>query len=260
MTKCAVVTIAIGSNKFWTFTHKLMREYADKTNASFVILTEQTERHPILEKFQLGRLLSQYERILYVDGDVLINPMCPNLFEMVPAHLLGAPLEMPPRFRSNKALFAEAMAYYYPNIHFAVGTQEPRFFGAGIMVLSPVHKHLFDPPPKRIQYFNGWLDMPFLNTRATVLETPLYELQNMGCFNPFTERQASQQAMMFHAASWMGGARLPVIKMLHEIWTEKPPQAFASRISFYAYTSLFPHRRFFPTRLRTLARNFFEHA
>ena len=82
--RLAVITIAIGEHyqQLSTLTHPTIRRYADRIGADFIAITEQkiSETTPHWEKFQLLDYLNTYDRILYVDTDVLIRKNCPNIF------------------------------------------------------------------------------------------------------------------------------------------------------------------------------------
>lgn len=71
----------------------LMEAYAKRCNADFKVLGETngiSNAEAYYEKFQIRDLLDQYKRVLYIDLDVLVNPVSPDLFELVPQDAFGA--------------------------------------------------------------------------------------------------------------------------------------------------------------------------
>jgi len=60
-----------------------MRAYAKNTDADFFVIDEQRLNvSPIhYEKYQLANFLDGYERVLFVDTDVVVHPNSPDLFD-----------------------------------------------------------------------------------------------------------------------------------------------------------------------------------
>lgn len=82
MKKNLIFTLAIGEyNNFPTL--KYMKEYAKKCNADYLPLNEIKINHDhiFFEKFYFVELLNSYDRVLYVDADVLVTPNAENIFE-----------------------------------------------------------------------------------------------------------------------------------------------------------------------------------
>ncbi len=93
--RCAIYTVAIGSDPIFRYTLPAMRHYAARIGADFIACREASVSrrfpplgHPaasaVLEKIHVRSLLRDYERVLYVDGDVLIAPEAPDIFETHP--------------------------------------------------------------------------------------------------------------------------------------------------------------------------------
>ena len=88
-----VVTIAIGSDyaQFAKLTHPTIKAYADKIGADFLCIEEKalSGNDPQWEKFQVANCLEKYDRVIYIDSDVIVRNDTPNLFEIVPETQLG---------------------------------------------------------------------------------------------------------------------------------------------------------------------------
>jgi lipopolysaccharide biosynthesis glycosyltransferase len=93
--KKAIYTIMLGNNPLFQFTRQAMQVYAEKVDADLIVRT--TRLTPILknennlsivtacvEKLFIEELLQLYDRVLYLDADVLITPSAPNIFEVYP--------------------------------------------------------------------------------------------------------------------------------------------------------------------------------
>lgn len=95
--KKAVVTLSIGDlyREMSDISHPMMKDYADKIGADFVVINEAKVRmHPLhFEKWQMYDLLFDYDRIIFLDTDILIGPDCPDLFGMVGLEEVGGFVE-----------------------------------------------------------------------------------------------------------------------------------------------------------------------
>lgn len=89
--KNAVVTVAVGKGLDWLeISEPTMKAYAETVGAEFVKLTDVTcPPWAMGEKWQVFDLFDQFDRILFVDADIVIRPGAPNLFEHVPEDHVG---------------------------------------------------------------------------------------------------------------------------------------------------------------------------
>jgi len=91
--KKAIYTIMLGNNPMFQFTRRAMQIYAEKVGADLIVRTSRLT--PVLinennlsiitacvEKLFIEDLLQIYDRVLYLDADVLITPFAPNIFEI----------------------------------------------------------------------------------------------------------------------------------------------------------------------------------
>jgi hypothetical protein len=87
----AVVTVAVGNGLEWLeISEPTMRAYAKKLNAEFVALTDVTcPPFACGEKWQVFDMYDTYERILFLDADIIVRPTAPDLFRLVPEDRIG---------------------------------------------------------------------------------------------------------------------------------------------------------------------------
>ena len=89
-------------------THPILRKFAKKWNADFVILSKNhdschTKHANILYRIMdVHDLLKKYDRVLNLDSDMVINKSCPNLFEVVPSDKIGVIFEDKGRARKDR--------------------------------------------------------------------------------------------------------------------------------------------------------------
>lgn len=89
--KHCVITIGVGKMRdMLRCSRPFMESYARKIGADFLAITNGTQTWPMAEKFRLMEIGKHYERILFVDADVLIRPSAPNIFAIVPRGAIAA--------------------------------------------------------------------------------------------------------------------------------------------------------------------------
>jgi len=172
--KNAIVTLAIGTSPIWKITHPLMKNYANKIGCDFVKIEDLaiTTQEIKLKKFGIYHLLESYYRILYLDGDVAINPGCPDLFKIVPYNKVGAVRERKPFYNNRCRTLKFYCKEYEVNYPYATD-QECIWINIGVLVVSKCHKALFDKPKKL--KIRGWVDMPIIDVLFIKHKLELYE-------------------------------------------------------------------------------------
>jgi len=88
----ALFTLAIGDNPMYKAALKSFQRYADSVDADLVVaeelhypITLENSRHTVspawTEKLYIGELLKQYDRVLYLDADIIVAPHAENIFD-----------------------------------------------------------------------------------------------------------------------------------------------------------------------------------
>jgi len=87
-----IVTIMLGEDPSYHFAEQSFRFYAERVNADFIIISNAGELNSsirprnvfevaMLQKLKLRGFLDLYERVLYVDADIIIHPNADNIFQ-----------------------------------------------------------------------------------------------------------------------------------------------------------------------------------
>lgn len=75
----------INTNRYWPGNARAsVFDAADRWNAKVVEFTDIPAASVFREKFRIHRRLAEYERVLYLDADILVRSDCPDPFEIVP--------------------------------------------------------------------------------------------------------------------------------------------------------------------------------
>ena len=197
--RLAVINIAIGEHyqQLSTLTHPTIRRYADRIGADFIAITEQkvSLTTPHWEKFQLLDYLNDYDRILYVDTDVLIRKNCPNIFDIVPETHLGIYNEAP--FVAGRDYAIERCAEAYDAKDFK---WDGKYYNTGVMVLSRCHRMLLRKPEQEILNFHeqSYLNLVIQRTKPQIFEID-YKFNRMSCVDKVTGKNRFESYIIHYA-------------------------------------------------------------
>jgi lipopolysaccharide biosynthesis glycosyltransferase len=191
--------------------------YAHRINADFHVITKRlyAEANICYEKFQIHSFLRSYDRVLYVDGDVLIRENTPDVFAMVPPGYFAAMDEAKHLLLWTEESIREQFSPY--------GWEGPwngRHFNAGVMMFDRTHASLFEKPI--ITNLPYW-DQPYFNVMTDRLHIPFFDLPpefNFMVFHHYRSQTINKdQAYMLHFAGWhksVGEKVLAVRSELHK--------------------------------------------
>lgn len=186
----AIVTIVNGDmfKKIHAITKPSQLAYARRLGAKYVTMGagDNTGWDPNVSahwmKMKLFQYLEEYERIIFLDSDIIVHPECPDLFKMVPPTHLGAYNEGSVDGRG--AALTKALQDH------KIRTRRPylgEYFNSGVMVLSQVHQGLFVMPD---EIHNNFYEQSLLNARAFASYLPMcdigYKFNRMGLLDNIT--------------------------------------------------------------------------
>jgi hypothetical protein len=142
----AVVTVGVGEKgrQWLDISEPSMRAYADRIGSDFHAITDTTTIYPFAEKFRVAHFLDAYERIVFLDADIVVRPDAVNLFDFVPANAIGLHDDLPYN--------TSGYAWYYSEVEHVQRSQRMRLrplmncWNTGVIVLSRPHKGILTPP------------------------------------------------------------------------------------------------------------------
>lgn len=142
--KLLVTTIADKNIKDMTnLTHPIIKNFAATWGADFSILSHPSDCEIGDGKYhyrimRLYDLLDEYDRILNLDSDVLINKSCPNLFETVPYDEIGTVLEDKGSRQDIRRDWIGQAQQLWGDINWREG-----YVNTGVFIVSKPHKEIF---------------------------------------------------------------------------------------------------------------------
>lgn len=144
----AVVTVVAGAEAeaLHEVSGPLQRAYAERLGADYVVCRWPGHPDwPMSAKYGAARALDHYDRIAYVDADVLPRPGCVDLFAMCDPDEFGAVDELPysrahPEYGQERRYVGfRKRAGYAP-------LEVPWYLNAGVLVASREHQPFLLPP------------------------------------------------------------------------------------------------------------------
>jgi lipopolysaccharide biosynthesis glycosyltransferase len=159
MNKNLILTICIEDKNYFVndfykicgqYTIPLMKQYAESIKADFIIITESDCIHPQNNKFKINDYLEKYDRVLYLDSDIVVKPGSPNIFDEVPEEMFGAlNYGYPEKGKElmNQFLLLSSLK--------EIKVNENLLINSGVMILSKIHKDLIKKPDKEILVKDG---------------------------------------------------------------------------------------------------------
>jgi lipopolysaccharide biosynthesis glycosyltransferase len=141
--KLSLVTRADKNIEYYTYlTHPLIKKYADFCKADFIILDHEPPQlsedgFPHFRILKVQELLNEYDRVLSLDSDLVVNNNVPNIFNVVPFDCIGSVRE--DIGRPDKIEKIMAIQKKFKDI----GWRE-WYINTGCFVVSNIHKPIFD--------------------------------------------------------------------------------------------------------------------
>jgi len=170
----AIVTIAIGSahQRIFRVTRPTIESYATRTGSDLVVIDQVKESTttPHYEKLQLGRLLTKYRRIVYLDADLIVRDDCPDLFKVVPEDHVGLFNEAPYVEDDLGLTMREASKVF----RIPLKDWDGDYYNTGVMIISRMHRDLFTKPVTQNIYHH--FEQSYLNLRIQQTHTRVHRL------------------------------------------------------------------------------------
>ncbi len=162
--KKAILTIVAGDKykSIWERVEPFFVAYAEKCDAELIVL-DKAERVPTAHwmKFSIYDLLhKEFDRIAFIDADILIRPDTPNLFDLVPKDSIGIFNEG--YYTPRSVCLHEVKKVYNVDLPNWNGKD---YFNTGVMVVSREHRHVFKINGDIKQLRNSFGEQTYLNMR-----------------------------------------------------------------------------------------------
>lgn len=194
----AVVTITIGDfyQGISEVTHPMIKGYADKIKSDFIVLREN--KYPIFDynKFELYNILRDYQRVLFIDTDVIIHPETPNIFNVVPEDKIGMVNERPLGYDDR---FEEFLRIYGKQ-YLEKWLMYRNCYNAGVIVCSQQHQKVFEPPTRFIDHYQAqsFINLRMIQNKVNICQLP-YQYNRLAYFD-LTMKEHRLHSFIVHYA------------------------------------------------------------
>jgi len=161
-------------------THPLFKKFAKKWGADFYVINNPSDCFKTIGKYHesvdhyrilnIYELYEKYDRILYLDSDMIINKNCPNIFKEVPYESIGVAYEDCGGRKENRRERIQEIQSKFGNVQWETG-----FPNVGTFITSKIHKNIFTPIEGE-----WWLDLGYdctlLGYQFNKFKFPIQEL------------------------------------------------------------------------------------
>jgi hypothetical protein len=183
--KKALATFAFGPvyERLAEVTHPNLKSYAHRIGADFIRFTSRrhSEEHVMFEKLQVRQLLQgSYERVIWMDTDVVIRSDAPDLTDIVRYGHYGVWDEAPsatlwsPEIQREYHNYQEILRETCKTLGLPPMKWDGKWYCMGVMVLDRTHLDVLQDPPA---YPGGWVgEQNYLNTMLRVHGVPIHGL------------------------------------------------------------------------------------
>lgn len=126
-------------------TFPYIKEYAEICECDFKVLDQEPpiwsdDNRPHFRIMALYDLFNDYDRILCIDSDVVLNKSIPNIFDIVPYEKVGITYEdKGTRASARRAIMIKAQKIF-GDIEWREG-----YINTGFCIFSKIHKDIFQP-------------------------------------------------------------------------------------------------------------------
>lgn len=234
MSKNAVVTVLIGARhqNIADVSHPTQIDYAHRNGLDYVVYNSETylvlhpdgsqstlaSESPVIRpddhtldrpafgaynKLNIYELLDHYDRILYVDTDILIRNDAPNLFEIVPENLVAMLSETDffPDYDDRVRLMNEWADKY--NID--LSSWDGQYYNSGVMLLGKHHRKLLSQTDGF--YDDAFFEQTAINMNIHKFKIPIFKLDYKFNRMSFMDRSLLEPRhssyFIHYAGSWM---------------------------------------------------------
>jgi Glycosyl transferase family 8/Glycosyltransferase family 9 (heptosyltransferase) len=181
--KYALLTIASGDyfQQMGRLTHPTLKAYADKIGADFIVWSD-VSGYTVAQykKMEIGGLFDTYDRVVYIDTDIIIRDDAPNILDVVPTDEVGL-------FEEGKYFDRrQSTLQFMAHIGYNGAEWDGNYYNTGVLVSARCHRHLYAKPPVQWNHFGEqtWFNVVLCGNKAKVFQLP-YRLNRMVTLNSF---------------------------------------------------------------------------
>jgi hypothetical protein len=190
--RLAIASMCFGDfNKLAAITLPSITAYAARIGADFLMFGRKLHKHIHYEKFQIHDLYDYYDRVLWMDCDIIIHPQAPSIFETVPENQIAAFNELPNHEAAKKLIIRACAQLGLPVV------EPPAYYNSGALLTSKQHRWLFAAPEQVID--SPYPEQDHLNLRIITSGATVYSLPwQWNCMEHYQKGEYWKHAYFIH--------------------------------------------------------------
>jgi ADP-heptose:LPS heptosyltransferase/lipopolysaccharide biosynthesis glycosyltransferase len=238
--KLAIMTIVSGDKyqKIWERSEPFFNAYADKIGADLLVLKDipASLPSPHWAKFSIYELLhKQYDRVAFIDADIIIRPDAPSLFDIVPEDMFGIFNE---GLHSPRSIcIYETMKVYNIKLPKWNGRD---YYNTGVMVVSREHRHIFKIEEEIKPLRNSFGEQTYLNMRILSSGVRIFALHHKFNRMSLMDMLTGVSRLASYFVHYAGDGTRLLDKMDRDIekWADDPSYQYKQKIIVWALGGL----------------------
>jgi Glycosyltransferase family 9 (heptosyltransferase) len=168
--KKAIVTLTYGDyfERMAVLTHPTIKAYANKIRADFIKWSDTSGYAiPEYKKMEISQLLNDYDRVLFLDTDIIIRADAPDIFDVVPEDRMGM-LEEGQYWDRRGGMYG-----FMVKVRVDPAAWDGKYYNSGVIVSSKCHRDVFVRPLVEHDHFR---EQTWLNTKICEQKTRMFPL------------------------------------------------------------------------------------
>jgi lipopolysaccharide biosynthesis glycosyltransferase len=239
----AITTIVSGEKykAIWERVESYFIAYAERCDAELIVMSEGDVPSAHWLKFGMYDLLhKQFDRIAFIDADILIRPDTPSLFDIVPEDQFGIFNE---GFYTPRSMCIHEVKKVYnvelPNWNGA------DYYNTGVMIVSRQHRHIFKVNGEIKNLRNAFGEQTYLNMRimqSGVKVFPLhFDFNRMNILDRLTGMTRLNSYLVHYAGFDFQFGEGSVLKALDrdiELWKQNLEYKYKRQLFIWSFGGL----------------------
>jgi ADP-heptose:LPS heptosyltransferase/lipopolysaccharide biosynthesis glycosyltransferase len=239
----AITTIVSGEKykAIWERVESYFIAYAERCDAELIVMSEGDVPSAHWLKFGMYDLLhKQFDRIAFIDADILIRPDTPSLFDIVPEDQFGIFNE---GFYTPRSMCIHEVKKVYnvelPNWNGA------DYYNTGVMIVSRQRRHIFKVNGEIKNLRNAFGEQTYLNMRimqSGVKVFPLhFDFNRMNILDRLTGMTRLNSYLVHYAGFDFQFGEGSVLKALDrdiELWKQNPEYKYKRQLFIWSFGGL----------------------
>lgn len=227
MSKNLIFTESSGSilKEVASFTIPLMEKYAKKINANFIYDYKKEELGcPLYGKFKIKNFLKHFDRILFLNIDILVKPNSPNIFEIVEE---GSYAAFGEGFHCNANDHLERFQLLKEaSENFEISRKdfefETDYFNSGVFIAEKIHEVLFEMPEDSLYMNDVKSEQNVINLRIKLNKFKTFSLPiEFNSMNWRWSKNYLDEGFFIHYAGIPHNERIALIRRDYQIILDK---------------------------------------